>query len=84
MWEEQNYINNIALNFCMDNASEGNYRVAKMPLMVKKVLREEKGFRQEDAQPLRMSVDEEREASSLTKINLSDCDAEVTLGNYKT
>ena len=67
----------------MDNASEGDYRVAKMPLMVKKVLREEKGFRQEDAQPLRISVDEEREAISLTKINLSDCAANVTLDNHK-
>ena len=62
MWAEQNYINNIALNFCMQNASKEDYRVTKLPMFVKKALSEAKGFREEDARPLRASVPEELDA----------------------
>lgn len=62
MWAEQNYINNVALNFCHNNKSDEDYVISPMPVMSKKVYKGKRGFRPDDAIALRTSVPSEAAA----------------------
>lgn len=60
VWAEQNRINKITVNFAKNHLSPEDYFVSKVPIKAEKVFSERKGYKQEDAVPLRLDRPEER------------------------
>lgn len=60
IWAEQNRINKITVNFAKNHLSPEDYFVSKVPIKAEKVFSERKGYKQEDAVPLRLDRPEER------------------------
>lgn len=60
VWAEQNRINKITVNFAKNHLSPEDYFVSKVPIKAEKVFSERKGYKQEDAVPLRLDHPAER------------------------
>ena len=60
IWAEQNRINKITVNFAKNHLSPEDYFVSKVPIKAEKVFSERKGYKQEDAVPLRLDRPDER------------------------
>lgn len=60
VWAEQNRINKITVNFAKNHLSPEDYFVSKVPIKAEKVFSERKGYKQEDAVPLRLDRPAER------------------------
>lgn len=60
IWAEQNRINKITVNFAKNHLSPEDYFVSKVPIKAEKVFSERKGYKQEDAVPLRLDRPGER------------------------
>ena len=60
VWAEQNRINKITVNFAKNHLSPEDYFVSKVPIKAEKVFSVRKGYRQEDAVPLRLDRPAER------------------------
>lgn len=60
IWAEQNRINKITVNFAKNHLSPEDYFVSKVPIKAEKVFSERKGYKQEDAVPLRLDRPAER------------------------
>ena len=60
VWAEQNRINKITVNFAKNHLSPEDYFVSKVPIKAEKVFSVRKGYKQEDAVPLRLDRPAER------------------------
>ena len=60
VWAEQNRINKITVNFAKSHLSPEDYFVSKVPIKAEKVFSVRKGYKQEDAVPLRLDRPAER------------------------
>ena len=61
IWAEQNRIARITLNFALNHKNPDDYYVSQVPRSAERVFRVRKGYRQEDAVPLRLDRPTEKD-----------------------